>query len=100
MQSVDLDELLANPDELKSFFINMYNILMIHGSIEVGPPQTAAERNRYFGSVAYIIGGEKVWPRRTTMRSYFALFTHHLFSLVWLYLFNLFISCLVFSQRH
>ena len=36
LQNINLDELKANEEERKAFFINLYNILMIHGLIAQG----------------------------------------------------------------
>jgi len=57
MQKVNLQGL--SKSELLSFFINTYNILMIHGTIVYGPPSDYMERRTFFNKVAYIISGHK-----------------------------------------
>jgi len=40
-----------------AFFINIYNALVIHGYVEVGPPTHFWQRLAFFRRVSYIIGG-------------------------------------------
>jgi len=44
-------------DHRKAFFINIYNVLAIHGFVERGAPSTLRQRYKFFSSVNYIIGG-------------------------------------------
>ncbi|XP_072118290.1 uncharacterized protein [Mobula birostris] len=41
-----------------AFFINLYNILVIHGNIKSGPPRNAWQRYQFFNSISYKIGGK------------------------------------------
>jgi hypothetical protein len=54
---VDLTSL--DEAELKSFFINVYNSLVIHALIIFGPATNAISRNSFFNNVYYNIGGFK-----------------------------------------
>uniref|UniRef100_A0A7S4HGZ1 DEP domain-containing protein n=1 Tax=Vannella robusta TaxID=1487602 RepID=A0A7S4HGZ1_9EUKA len=45
--------------EMLAFFINTYNILMIHGAIEYGPPKDALSRRSFFHKVSYLIDGDQ-----------------------------------------
>lgn len=58
LQKVSLEG-LSGPEYL-SFFINTYNILMIHGAIEYGPPTDALSRRSFFHKVSYVIDGNPV----------------------------------------
>ncbi|XP_072903730.1 uncharacterized protein [Hemitrygon akajei] len=40
-----------------AFFINLYNMLVIHGNIKSGPPRNAPQRYKFFNSISYKIGG-------------------------------------------
>jgi hypothetical protein len=44
-------------DEKKCFFLNLYNMLMIHGTISIGAPKTSAHRMLFFSSICYDVGG-------------------------------------------
>lgn len=57
---LDIDDMNASmsPAEKKSFFINLYNTLTIHGHIALGNPQTPEERNEFFPRCGYLIGKE------------------------------------------
>ncbi|RDD47850.1 Glutaredoxin-1 [Trichoplax sp. H2] len=44
-------------EEKLAFFINIYNALIVHANITVGPPVTVWQRYRYFNTVSYKIGG-------------------------------------------
>ena len=58
LQKVSLEQL--SELELMSFFINTYNILMIRGAIEYGPPTDAISRRSFFNRVAYVIDNHPV----------------------------------------
>lgn len=57
LQAVDVSAL--EPDVAKSFWLNLYNALIIHANIAVGPPTNFLQRSRFFGSLAYLIGGSR-----------------------------------------
>ncbi|XP_066964529.1 uncharacterized protein [Macrobrachium rosenbergii] len=44
-------------DELKAFFINIYNALVIHATVENGPPTNWLSRYKFFDKTSYLIGG-------------------------------------------
>ncbi len=48
-----------NSDEALPFFVNVYNSLVIHASIQVGSPQSAMQRSSFFGKISYRIGEHK-----------------------------------------
>lgn len=45
------------PEERTAMFINLYNIIIIHGTVTFGSPRTATERIRFFKGLSYVIGG-------------------------------------------
>ncbi|GFO19280.1 glutaredoxin [Plakobranchus ocellatus] len=47
----------ATREEKLAFFINIYNALVIHASVERGPPTSLWGRYRFFNGTKYIIGG-------------------------------------------
>lgn len=56
LQRVDLSVL--NRDEKISFFINIYNALVIHATVSAGNgPETALQRKKFFSDFTYLIGG-------------------------------------------
>ena len=55
LQRVDLKEL--SKEGKFSFFINIYNALVIHGNIERGTPTNTYQRYKFFSTVSYNIGG-------------------------------------------
>ena len=57
LQQVDLADLKAC--EALAFWLNLYNALIIHANIVVGPPTNMFQRAKFFGSIGYIIGGFK-----------------------------------------
>ncbi|XP_070694317.1 uncharacterized protein [Pempheris klunzingeri] len=56
LQRVEL--LSLNREEKLAFFINIYNALVIHGSLRLGAPTNMWQRYRFFNYVSYLIGGE------------------------------------------
>ncbi|MEI8186165.1 MAG: glycoside hydrolase family 15 protein [Chlorobiaceae bacterium] len=50
-------ETLQTDDEKKAFWINIYNILIIHGVIEFGIRGSVLEIINFFGRISYAIGG-------------------------------------------
>ncbi|KAL4635700.1 hypothetical protein GN956_G12993 [Arapaima gigas] len=56
LQRVQLGSL--SREETLSFFINIYNALVIHGTLLMGTPKNLWQRYRFFNYVSYIIGGE------------------------------------------
>jgi hypothetical protein len=59
LQRVDLNSMVSKRNELLAFFINIYNALVIHGTIERGVPANTWARYSFFSSTAYNIGGHK-----------------------------------------
>lgn len=55
LQDVDLTPL--TDAERKCFFINIYNSLMVHASIEIGIPTKPLQRKFFFTHSAYVVGG-------------------------------------------
>ena len=64
---VSLDGLSA--DERTGLFINLYNAIIIHGTVVFGFPETAGGRAKFFKGLTYAIGGyifsTQVCPPRT-----------------------------------
>jgi len=54
LHQVDLDVLSDN--EKKTFFLNIYNALVIHGNIERGVPNSLSSRVSFYRRVSYRIG--------------------------------------------
>ncbi len=48
---------LKNDDQKKAFWINIYNIMIIHGVIELGINSSVREVLNFFGRIGYEIGG-------------------------------------------
>lgn len=44
-------------DERKAFFINLYNILIIHATVALGAPSNVAGRLKFFPGACYEVGG-------------------------------------------
>jgi len=56
LQRVDLDKL--SDDEKLAFFINIYNVLVIHATVERGGmPTNDFQRYKFFSGTSYLIGG-------------------------------------------
>lgn len=55
LKRVQLDS-TPRPEKL-SFFINVYNALVIHANVVNGPPVSLWQRYKFFNVVSYIIGG-------------------------------------------
>jgi glutaredoxin len=55
LQRLDLSPMTRN--EKLSFFVNVYNALVIHAHVELGHPKTSWQRYRFFNTTSYIIGG-------------------------------------------
>ncbi|KAH3698494.1 uncharacterized protein LOC127862312 isoform X2 [Dreissena polymorpha] len=47
----------ASREEKLAFFINVYNALVIHANVTMGPPVNLWQRYKFFNTVRYIIGG-------------------------------------------
>ena len=47
----------ASREEKLAFFINIYNALVIHANVVLGPPKGLWQRYKFFNTVKYIIGG-------------------------------------------
>jgi hypothetical protein len=56
LRSIAWDD-LADPAMKMSFFINVYNFLVVHASALFGVPQTTWARMKFFSGAAYSIGG-------------------------------------------
>eukprot|EP00238_Polyblepharides_amylifera_P007352 CAMPEP_0196585584 /NCGR_PEP_ID=MMETSP1081-20130531/51207_1 /TAXON_ID=36882 /ORGANISM="Pyramimonas amylifera, Strain CCMP720" /LENGTH=592 /DNA_ID=CAMNT_0041907181 /DNA_START=167 /DNA_END=1945 /DNA_ORIENTATION=- len=55
LQRVDLFQM--SREELMAFFINVYNILVVHATCDIGAPGSLIERLGFFGAIKYHIGG-------------------------------------------
>eukprot|EP00892_Ulva_mutabilis_P005886 jgi/Ulvmu1/366/UM001_0373.1 len=55
LTKVDVSQL--SRDEKMAFFINVYNTLIVHGTVTHGVPKNIVARIRFFGKVKYVIGG-------------------------------------------
>ena len=44
-------------DARLALVINLYNMMVLHAFVQVGIPETALDRNAFFNSVCYSIGG-------------------------------------------
>lgn len=44
-------------EESLAFFVNVYNVMVIHAFVVEGPPATVWRRYRFFNSTSYVIGG-------------------------------------------
>lgn len=53
---------LKTDDDKKSFWINMYNIIIIHGVIELEVRNSVKEIFNFFGRISYKIGGMNFTP--------------------------------------
>ena len=56
LQRVDIAG--SSREEKLSFFINIYNALVIHANIVRGPPSNLWQRYKFFNTMQYIIGGQ------------------------------------------
>ena len=54
LQVLDLHSL--NESERAAFFLNLYHIMVIHGSLVLFPPQTSSNWHPFFHDVAYLVG--------------------------------------------
>jgi glutaredoxin len=55
----ELDVSVLTSEQRLAFFINIYNMLMVHASIALGQPKSALQRATFFGRVGYVISGFK-----------------------------------------
>nr|DAD21870.1 TPA_asm: hypothetical protein HUJ06_023333 [Nelumbo nucifera] len=55
LQRVELQDM--SREEKLAFFINLYNMMAIHGILVWGYPLSAQERRKLFGDFKYVIGG-------------------------------------------
>jgi len=55
LQRVNVEKL--SHDEKLAFFINIYNVLVIHGTVEKGVPANNYQRYKFFSGTSYLIGG-------------------------------------------
>ncbi|XP_042224719.1 uncharacterized protein LOC121868311 [Homarus americanus] len=55
LQRVAVEKL--DQDGRKAFFINIYNALVIHATVENGPPSNWLSRLKFFDKTSYIVGG-------------------------------------------
>eukprot|EP01023_Acetabularia_acetabulum_P014134 TRINITY_DN16945_c0_g1_i9.p2 TRINITY_DN16945_c0_g1~~TRINITY_DN16945_c0_g1_i9.p2 ORF type:complete len:245 (-),score=37.98 TRINITY_DN16945_c0_g1_i9:139-873(-) len=58
-KKVSLEQLTQSREETMAFFINIYNALIVHGTVVHGIPPSVVARVRFFGKVSYEIGGYK-----------------------------------------
>jgi hypothetical protein len=56
LQKVDLTTL--NSKEKLAFFINIYNMLVIHGHVIHGIPESGLQRYQFYNNTKYQIGGQ------------------------------------------
>lgn len=56
LQKVDLTTI--NSKEKLAFFINVYNMLVIHGHVVFGIPSSSMERHKFYNGAKYQIGGQ------------------------------------------
>mmetsp|Transcript_18217 Transcript_18217/g.41375 ORF Transcript_18217/g.41375 Transcript_18217/m.41375 type:complete len:500 (-) Transcript_18217:287-1786(-) len=54
-QKLDVSSL--NLSQKKAFFINLYNLMVLHAFAQVGIPQTSFRRMSFFDTVGYSVGG-------------------------------------------
>ena len=52
---MNLEKISLN--ERVAFFINVYNALVIHGTVEKGTPKNNWQRYKFFSSTSYNLGG-------------------------------------------
>ncbi len=57
LRTVDLASL--GGDSAVAFWMNVYNCLIMHGTLEVGHPTSAMQRARFFNSVCYQMGAHR-----------------------------------------
>jgi hypothetical protein len=55
LQAIDLDEMSDDPERI-AFWINLYNVLAIHGVLALGIRESIMEVPSFFGVVAYRVG--------------------------------------------
>jgi hypothetical protein len=55
LKRVDLFSLSVS--EKIAFFVNVYNALVVHGFVVLGPPTNHLKRYRFFSSTSYIVSG-------------------------------------------
>lgn len=58
LQTVDTSSL--NPREKCCFFLNLYHLMVLHGSIVLGPPQSWAGWGSFFNTVTYLVGYDMI----------------------------------------
>jgi len=56
LQEADLKNL--SREQRLAFFINIYNVLVIHGTVVRGVPDSMYSRYRFFSTVSYMMGGD------------------------------------------
>jgi GH15 family glucan-1,4-alpha-glucosidase len=61
LRGMDLME-LSSWEEKVSFWINLYNVLVIHGVVELGIRDSVKESGGFFRRIRYRIGGEEFSP--------------------------------------
>ncbi|CAI8006756.1 Glutaredoxin-C3 [Geodia barretti] len=52
-----VDLLSLSVSEKIAFFVNVYNALVVHGFVVLGPPTNHLKRYRFFSSTSYIVSG-------------------------------------------
>lgn len=55
LQEIKFQEM--DEEERLAFGINLYNMMIIHGNMRVGAPQSGSQRRSFFENIAYKIGG-------------------------------------------
>eukprot|EP00013_Stygamoeba_regulata_P017219 CAMPEP_0177680652 /NCGR_PEP_ID=MMETSP0447-20121125/30289_1 /TAXON_ID=0 /ORGANISM="Stygamoeba regulata, Strain BSH-02190019" /LENGTH=1306 /DNA_ID=CAMNT_0019190001 /DNA_START=99 /DNA_END=4019 /DNA_ORIENTATION=- len=46
-----------NGEEALAFFINIYHVLLLHGFLVLGPPDTAVSKQEYYANLSYEVSG-------------------------------------------
>jgi hypothetical protein len=50
---------LSEPEKM-AFFLNLYHVMVVHGSMVFGPPPTWSHWNAFYNHITYIVAGELV----------------------------------------
>jgi hypothetical protein len=50
---------LSEPEKM-TFFLNLYHVMVVHGSMVFGPPPTWSHWNAFYNHITYIVAGELV----------------------------------------
>jgi hypothetical protein len=53
---------LSTRDEQVAFWLNLYNVIVIHGIVELGIKDSVREVPRFFRRIGYVVGGNEYTP--------------------------------------